>query len=185
MTNLTFSIAFTSSAFVIYNFLALLYEYLGGEGNIMSEIRGKTIQSRWLYSTCCLEGQTYTISFLRFCKQATLQFCAIKPVMSVVTLILQAFDKYRDGDWDPSCGYLYVILINNFSISLAFYALVLFYQATKNSLVPYDPLWKFFTIKSVIFLSFWQGRWLNLTWFLKRNLFQLYLRCYLCNFGES
>ena len=26
-------------AFVIYNFLSLCYEYLGGEGNIMSEIR--------------------------------------------------------------------------------------------------------------------------------------------------
>ena len=34
------------SAFVIYNFLALCYEYLGGEGNIMSEIRGKSIKSR-------------------------------------------------------------------------------------------------------------------------------------------
>jgi hypothetical protein len=31
-------------AFVIYSFLALCYEYLGGEGNIMSEIRGKTIE---------------------------------------------------------------------------------------------------------------------------------------------
>jgi hypothetical protein len=30
-------------AFVIYNFLSLCYEYLGGEGTIMSEIRGKPI----------------------------------------------------------------------------------------------------------------------------------------------
>ena len=27
--------------FVIYNFLSLCYEYLGGEGNIMTEIRGQ------------------------------------------------------------------------------------------------------------------------------------------------
>ena len=32
------------TAFVIYSFLSLLYEYLGGEGNIMSEIRGKPIK---------------------------------------------------------------------------------------------------------------------------------------------
>lgn len=32
------------AAFVIYNFLSLCYEYLGGEGNIMSEIRGKPIR---------------------------------------------------------------------------------------------------------------------------------------------
>ena len=31
-------------AFVIYCFLSLCYEYLGGEGNIMAEIRGKTIE---------------------------------------------------------------------------------------------------------------------------------------------
>ncbi len=32
------------SAFVIYSFLSLCYEYLGGESAIMSEIRGKPIQ---------------------------------------------------------------------------------------------------------------------------------------------
>ena len=32
------------TAFVIYSFLSLCYEYLGGESAIMSEIRGKPIQ---------------------------------------------------------------------------------------------------------------------------------------------
>ncbi|XP_053206265.1 transmembrane protein 184B-like [Panonychus citri] len=144
-------------AFVIYNFMALCYEYLGGECTIMSEIRGRPIKSSWWYGSCCLAGKTYTIGFLRFCKQATLQFCAIKPTMSVITLILQSVGKYRDGDWSADSGYLYVTLIYNFSVSLALYSLILFYQATKDLLSPYDPIWKFFTVKSVIFLSFWQG----------------------------
>lgn len=33
-----------SAAFVIYNFLSLCYEYLGGESAIMAEIRGKPIE---------------------------------------------------------------------------------------------------------------------------------------------
>lgn len=37
-------VPFFQIAFVIYNFMSLCYEYLGGEGNIMSEIRGKPIQ---------------------------------------------------------------------------------------------------------------------------------------------
>ncbi|KAF5305638.1 hypothetical protein FQR65_LT07719 [Abscondita terminalis] len=86
-------------AFVIYNFLSLCYEYLGGEGNIMSEIRGKPIRSSCIYGTCCLSGKTYTIGFLRFCKQATLQFCFVKPLMAFIIIFLQAFDHYRDGDW--------------------------------------------------------------------------------------
>merc|ERR1719348_76848 len=144
-------------AFVIYNFLSLCYEYLGGEGNIMTEIRGRPIKSSYFYCTCCLAGHSYNIGFLRFCKQGTLQFCFIKPVMSVVVIILQAKGLYRDGDWNTSQGFLYTTIIYNISISLALYALFLFYFATKDLLRPYDPALKFFSVKSVIFLSFWQG----------------------------
>jgi hypothetical protein len=52
---------------------------------------------------------------------------------------------------------VYITLIYNVSISLALYALFLFYFATKDLLKPFDPVLKFFTVKSVIFLSFWQG----------------------------
>jgi len=144
-------------AFAIYCFLCLCYEYLGGEGNIMAEIRGKTIESSYLYFTCCIAGKGYTIGFLRFCKQVTLQFCVIKPLMAALTIILHAFGKYHDGDFKPDGGYLYIMLINNVSISLALYGLFLFYFATKSMLKPYNPVLKFFTIKSVIFLTFWQG----------------------------
>eukprot|EP00090_Calanus_glacialis_P045637 TRINITY_DN8602_c0_g1_i1.p1 TRINITY_DN8602_c0_g1~~TRINITY_DN8602_c0_g1_i1.p1 ORF type:complete len:490 (+),score=146.23 TRINITY_DN8602_c0_g1_i1:166-1635(+) len=150
-------------AFVIYNFLSLCYEYLGGEGNIMSEIRGKPIKSSYFYWTCCLSGQSYNIGFLRFCKQGTLQFCFIKPVMSVIVIILQAFGFYHDGNWSPSEGYLYTTIIYNISISIALYALFLFYFATKDILRPYDPALKFFSVKAVIFLSFWQGVFLAIS----------------------
>jgi len=41
-----------SAAFVIYNFLSLCYEYLGGESAIMAEIRGKPIQWVQPFSLC-------------------------------------------------------------------------------------------------------------------------------------
>lgn len=156
-------------AFVIYNFLSLCYEYLGGEGNIMSEIRGKPIRSNCLYGTCCLNGKTYTIGFLRFCKQATLQFCLVKPLMAFVIIFLQIFGHYRDGDWSPDGGYLYITIIYNISISLALYGLFLFYFATRDLLTPYEPILKFCTVKSVIFLSFWQGN------FIRKQLITLYV----------
>ncbi|CAG0893079.1 unnamed protein product [Darwinula stevensoni] len=144
-------------AFVIYNFLSLCYEYLGGEGNIMSEIRGKPIKSSYMYCTCCISGKSYTIGVLRFCKQATLQFCFVKPVMAFITIVLQTLGHYSDGDWNVKGGYLYIIIIYNISVSLALYGLFLFYFATREMLSPYEPVLKFFTVKSVIFLSFWQG----------------------------
>eukprot|EP00064_Thunnus_orientalis_P013630 superscaffoldBa00002250_g13669 len=89
--------------------------------------------------------------------RATLQFCVVKPLMAVITVILQAFGKYRDGDFNVASGYLYVTIIYNISVSLSLYALFLFYFATRELLVPYSPVLKFFMVKSVIFLSFWQG----------------------------
>ncbi|XP_027730900.1 transmembrane protein 184A isoform X1 [Vombatus ursinus] len=144
-------------AFVIYSFLSLCFEYLGGESAIMAEIRGKPIKSNCFYGTCCLQGMFYSIGFLRFCKQATLQFCIVKPIMALITIILQGVGKYNDGDFNPRSGYLYVTIVYNFSVSLALYALFLFYFATSDLLRPFEPVLKFLTIKAVIFLSFWQG----------------------------
>ena len=54
-------------------------------------------------------------------------------------------------------GYAYVAFIQNASITYAFYYLVLFYLALHDYLSPYNPTLKFICIKSVLFLSFWQG----------------------------
>ncbi|ESN98536.1 hypothetical protein HELRODRAFT_84379, partial [Helobdella robusta] len=144
-------------AFVIYNFLSLCYEYLGGEGHIMAELQGKSISSSWLHATCCLAGRQYTITFLRFCKQATLQFCVVKPVVAMAIIILHPLGYYEDGDFSAKGSYLYITIINNVSVSLALYALFLFFSSTNQLLRSHDPLLKFVAVKSIIFLSFWQG----------------------------
>jgi len=144
-------------AFVIYNFLCLLYEYLGGEMAILSEIRGEPIKSSWLSCTCCLSGISINISFFRFCKQATLQFCFTKPIMAIITLVLQPLGYYSEGNFRADRGYLYITVIYNISYTVALYGLLLFYSATKELLSPYYPVLKFLTVKFVVFLSFWQG----------------------------
>ena len=133
-----------------------LLESLLRISRILLEIRGRPIKSSYFYCTCCLAGHSYNIGTLRFCKQGTLQFCFIKPIMSLIVIILQAYGLYQDGDWN-SPGYLPITVIYNLSISIALYALFLFYWGTKEMLRPYDPALKFICVKSVIFLSFWQG----------------------------
>ncbi|XP_037669993.1 transmembrane protein 184A isoform X10 [Choloepus didactylus] len=147
----------TSTTSTSTRFLSLCFQYLGGESAIMAEIRGKPVESSCLYGTCCLRGLSYSIGFLRFCKRATLQFCVVKPAMALTTIILQAFGKYNDGDFNIRSGYLYITLVYNVSVSLALYALFLFYFATRELLRPFEPVLKFLTIKAIIFLSFWQG----------------------------
>jgi len=60
--------------------------------------------------------------------------------------------------FSPNGGYLYITIIYNISVTLALYGLFLFYFATKDLLMPFEPVLKFCTVKSVIFLSFWQGK---------------------------
>lgn len=74
----------------------------------------------------------------------------------------QARGLYHDGDWSPDGGYIYITIVYNFSVSLALYGLFLFLGATREMLKPFDPVLKFFTVKSVIFLSFWQGKFILL-----------------------
>lgn len=65
----THSPVFWFVAFVIYNFLALCYEYLGGESAILSAIQGRAVIRSWWTLTCCIPEMTYTVKFLQFCKQ--------------------------------------------------------------------------------------------------------------------
>ncbi|VDP81410.1 unnamed protein product [Echinostoma caproni] len=141
------------SAFVVYSFLSLCYEYLGGESCIMSEIRGREFPRSWAFCTCCFRGQTYTIEFLRFCKQVGYQTCNMTPPTSTYF-----YDCYSIPSHLPQNGYLYVTVIYNASAFMALYALVLFYLATRDILQPFDPVIKFATVKSVVFLCFWQGK---------------------------
>ncbi|CAI8051357.1 Transmembrane protein 184B [Geodia barretti] len=144
-------------AFVIYNFLRLCLAYLGGEASVLSDINGQPIQRSCVAGTCCFPQTTYSIRFLRFCKQATLQFCVVKPVVAGLTIIMEAVDVYREGHLSPTAGYFYCSIVNNISVTIALYGLYLFYSATKPLLSPFRPFLKFISVKAIIFLSFWQG----------------------------
>lgn len=95
--------------------------------------------------------------FIRDCKMATMQFVALKPLMSFFAIVLELNGVYSQGSFSVKTGYLYTSLVVNMSISYAFYYLVLFYLALGEQLKPYNPVPKFLCIKAVLFLSFWQS----------------------------
>eukprot|EP00040_Diaphanoeca_grandis_P034049 m.209572 g.209572 ORF g.209572 m.209572 type:complete len:426 (+) comp33044_c0_seq1:228-1505(+) len=144
-------------AFVIYVFVSLCFEYLGGEAALLGSLDGRMNVPKWITCTCCMQPFPYGLQFVRFIKQGCLQFCLVKPLMAVVTIIAVATDSYADGDFRPDRAYLYVSLIYNTSIGVALSALLLFYYATKDLLAPFRPVLKFFIVKAVIFFAFWQG----------------------------
>lgn len=94
--------------------------------------------------------------FYRSVKQGVLQFVLIKPITSVLALILAGWDKYDEGDFSLTSGYIYCSFINNISVSISLYYLALLYTITKDVLDS-SVLYKFLCIKSLIFFSFWQS----------------------------
>ncbi|KAI8524758.1 hypothetical protein RHMOL_Rhmol13G0173900 [Rhododendron molle] len=90
-------------------------------------------------------------------KLGIIQYMIIKTLTAILAVVLQAFGAYCDGDFKWSCGYPYMAVVLNFSQSWALYCLVQFYAITKDELAHIQPLAKFLTFKSIVFLTWWQG----------------------------
>ena len=95
--------------------------------------------------------------FYRRVKQGVLQFVLIKPITSVFAIILDEYGMFCDGTYNLHCGFPWLAFINNISVSFSLYFLVLFYKATEERLAPYNPFYKFVTVKAILFFSFWQS----------------------------
>mmetsp|Transcript_9090 Transcript_9090/g.32120 ORF Transcript_9090/g.32120 Transcript_9090/m.32120 type:complete len:469 (-) Transcript_9090:74-1480(-) len=138
-------------AWVVYCFLVLILEYAGGEGSCAAALRDDPpLHHPW--PLCGLPTIPLDSRFLRRCKQGAIQFVVVKPVMAVVSLSLLAA-----GAYDSTAYTVVLLLVYNVSYTLALYALLLFYLATRTLLRPFHPVWKFLAVKSVVFATYWQG----------------------------
>lgn len=136
--------------------MQLLIHFLGGENSLIVHLEFKRrIKQPWP-----LDGlkplQTDKIFFRRV-KQGVLQFVLIKPVTAVLAIVCDNYGVYHEGHFELRSGYMYLSGINNVSISLSLYCLVLFYMATEERLRPFSPFAKFLCIKAILFFSFWQA----------------------------
>lgn len=90
-------------------------------------------------------------------KFGIVQYMIIKTLCALLSLLLEAFGVYCEGEFKWNCGYPYTAVVLNFSQSWALYCLVQFYAATKDELAHMNPLAKFLMFKSIVFLTWWQG----------------------------
>ncbi|XP_078433261.1 uncharacterized protein LOC144704649 [Wolffia australiana] len=141
-------------ALVIAKFMALMYSYLNislSKDIVPDEIKGREIHhsfplNLFLPRTVRLDNRT-----LRALKYWTWQFVVVRPVCSALMIICEI-----SGFYPSWLSWSFTILLN-FSVSLAMYALVLFYHVFAKELAPHRPLAKFLCIKGIVFFCFWQG----------------------------
>ncbi len=99
----------------------------------------------------------WTSPFFKYCKLGCLQYVLLKLVCTIAVLILEHVNLYKEGDFTPKGGYLYICILTNTSQCWALYCLVFFYYATKNELGPIRPVGKFLAVKSLVFFTWWQA----------------------------
>ncbi|KAK3158697.1 hypothetical protein QOZ80_2AG0140430 [Eleusine coracana subsp. coracana] len=97
------------------------------------------------------------VHFYRIIKFGIFQYVIIRTLTASFSLILQPLGIYCDGEFNWGCGYPYFAIVLNFSQYWALYCLVEWYTATKDELAHINPLAKFLSFKSIVFLTWWQG----------------------------
>lgn len=139
-------------AYVVYSFLALVLSFAGGESVCVLKMQSEPdIVHAWPLNLC-LNPIGRDGRLLRSCKRATIQFVLIKPFFAALSLLMLAFNLYHTLAYQ-----LVLTVVYNISYSMALYGLWLFYLATKHILKSFNPVLKFFAVKSIIFLTFWQS----------------------------
>lgn len=144
-------------AYVIYNFLAFLLNYLRHEYPNLGFVVEQKPQVHHLPPFCCLKPWTMGRCFVDRCRHGALQYTVVRPIMTAVALICELAGVYDEGNFGFRRGFLYVAIINNLSQIWALYCLVLFYRCCKDELRPIKPIAKFLCVKFVVFMSFWQS----------------------------
>jgi len=139
---------------VLYTFFTLLVSFLGKD-NIQPIFEKKAVG--YYPAPFCYVVLLPGNKFFRLCKLCILQFVFMKPFLAVIAVILDFSGVYNNGSFSTKSGFLYVTILNNISITISLYFLLLFYSIVREDLEPFKPWKKFLCIKAIIFFAFWQG----------------------------
>ncbi|CAE7937668.1 Tmem184b, partial [Symbiodinium sp. KB8] len=141
-------------AVVIYSFLTLIIEYMGGEHLCLHSISQRDEAVPHLFPCNLCLPPISTGSMIRVPKMGALQFVAVKPVVAVVSIVVYACGQLHNWYYQWT-----LFVIYNISYSVALYALYLIYWSSheQEALLSKRPLLKFVSVKMIVFLTFWQA----------------------------
>jgi hypothetical protein len=144
-------------SFVIYTFFSLLLVYMDGEERCV-DMLSKQTPMRFLPPLCCMGTFRLGSAFLTTLRVCLLQYVVIKPLCSVLAMVLHPLGLFNEGAiLNIHDAYLWIVIILNISVTCAFSALIYFYLATRTLIKQHKPTGKFICVKIVVFLSFWQS----------------------------
>eukprot|EP00755_Sulcionema_specki_P030665 Sspe_Gene.94895::Locus_67204_Transcript_1_1_Confidence_1.000_Length_1555::g.94895::m.94895 len=147
-------------SYAIYTFFSLMLGLLGGLDECLRVFMARGQEGEGFphpWPLCCLRRWYMVPQVLNRITVCILQFMVLKPLCTVIVIVLTAVGEYGTALTDFSKGLPYITVVYNVSITAAFTGLLYFYVATRDLLREHDPLLKFACIKGVLFLSYWQA----------------------------
>jgi len=116
----------------------------------------KKTKRKCLEPFCCIKVKP-SKKLLRWCQRGILQYALLKPLVTLISVVLLPLNLYADGEWRADRGWLWITIVNNIAVTVSLYFLVLYYQVAKSDIKPYNPLIKFGVIKGIVFFCYWQS----------------------------
>lgn len=104
-------------AYVLYSFFSLLVAYLGGVEEL-EELLELIPPQAHPFPMCNMPKYKPGSKFLLWCRRCILQFVFVKPVLAIISILLEWAHLYGDGSLSPAKGYLWIAIVNNVSITV-------------------------------------------------------------------
>lgn len=149
-------------AYVIYNFMMFLLNYLFYDQEYDPATMGEQPSVKHLFPLCFLPNCQGGMPFIDNCRHGILQYTVVRPITTFISVAAELMDNYCEGQFKLSCWFPWILIANNISQFIAMYSLVMFYRAYRTYLAPMSPIGKFLCIKAVVFFSFFQSVLINI-----------------------
>jgi hypothetical protein len=106
--------------------------------------------SKWMFPLGFVKAKPSDgLYFLQLMKWGVLQYCVIRPLTTLVSVILDYSGLYCEASWSPGWGHIYIVVIVSISVTIAMYCLIQLYIPISGQLAPHKPLLKLFAVKAV------------------------------------
>ncbi|KAF0541708.1 organic solute transporter Ostalpha-domain-containing protein [Gigaspora margarita] len=144
-------------AFVIAAFFALLTQYVEDSTEETKEILNNIEKKSCPFPLGCYRYRPTSERFLHMAKWGILQYVVLYPLITLAILITEAFGVYCVESMRFVFAQVYLKSAQLLSVTVALYALVVFYNAISDAIASEKPFFKLLCVKMVVFFSFWQA----------------------------
>ncbi|KAJ9474238.1 putative Transmembrane protein 184-like protein (putative) [Pseudozyma hubeiensis] len=145
-------------AVLVTSFFYLILAYTGDtRAEQHAVFRNLELKDRfWVWPLGSWKYKPDGLHFLWLMKICVLQYAIVRPLCTFIAVGTEYFGYYCLHSWMPWFTHVWCAFFISISVTVAMYCLIQLYMPIKRLVDPYRPLLKFLSIKTIVFLTFWQ-----------------------------